>query len=92
MAARIGTLPVVETSEEIRLQLVKLLGGVLMKRCTAASLHAVMREVMAVFIHACNDPYHEVIKSTSKAVVALTQLIPRGAFDLVIPIGAFGGL
>eukprot|EP00959_Pyramimonas_sp_CCMP1952_P437024 9150315-Pyramimonas_sp.AAC.1 len=81
MAARIGNIPIVETSEEIRLQLVKLLGGALMKRCQASSLNLVMKEILAVLVHSCNDAFHEIVKSTSATVVVLTQAVPKDMLD-----------
>ena len=78
MAVRIGNLPIVETSEEIRLQLVKLLGGALMKRCQPSSLNGVMKEILAVLVYSCNDAFHEIIKASSATIVALTTAMPKG--------------
>lgn len=80
LITRIGTPPVQEPSEEIRLQIICLLGTLVAR----APIHALLnlRSELAMLLSASlEDPYHEIKKSAATCLSQLCQRLPPAALE-----------
>ncbi|GMH41563.1 hypothetical protein BSKO_09473 [Bryopsis sp. KO-2023] len=75
IANRMGKIPVQEGTEELRLMLVKLVGGPLMEK-VGSSLKGYVDELALHLCRAMEDPFHEVKKAGSSAIVKMCELLP----------------
>ncbi|KAH9305027.1 hypothetical protein KI387_009431, partial [Taxus chinensis] len=70
---RMGQLPLIESSEEIRLQMINFISSGCMKRCSEDTLKRVARDLPQVLCTSLGDQFHEIKKGASKAIVMLTE-------------------
>ncbi|KAJ7555166.1 hypothetical protein O6H91_05G024700 [Diphasiastrum complanatum] len=69
IADRLGQTPVPENSEEIRLQLLTLLSDSLLKRCSDATLMAVVNPLCNVIVSSLTDLFHGLKKAACQIIV-----------------------
>lgn len=74
IAERMGQLPLLEKSEEVRLQLINFLGNGCMTRCSGDTLKLVVGHLIQVLCISLGDQFHEIKKGASRAIVMLTEL------------------
>ncbi|MEW5314213.1 MAG: hypothetical protein WDW38_005727 [Sanguina aurantia] len=77
---RMGTLPVAETSEEIRLQLAELV-ATLVSRNTPSALSPYAADLCTLLARAIEDPFHDIKKCGCGCLVTLAQALPAGALQ-----------
>ncbi|KAK3262763.1 hypothetical protein CYMTET_28396 [Cymbomonas tetramitiformis] len=80
MVQRLGNVPVLEDSEEIRLQLVDLIGGPILKRCAAPAILTVLPDIVSILVRSFADSFHEIVKKAATTTVSLTESLPPGDF------------
>lgn len=73
IAERMGQLPFLEKSEEVRLQMINFLGSGCMIRCSGDTLKLVVRHLIQVLCISLGDQFHEIKKGASRAIVKLTE-------------------
>ncbi|GBG80246.1 hypothetical protein CBR_g30611 [Chara braunii] len=76
---RIGCVPTIEPSEELRLQMVTLLGDELLRKCSPGPIAEVAESIIKVLCQSLADPFHEIRKATCRAVAVLAQRAPTVA-------------
>eukprot|EP00898_Chlorokybus_atmophyticus_P003699 jgi/Chlat1/432/Chrsp103S00944 len=77
---RMGSTPVLEPSEEIRLQLMQLVGDVLPKR-DAGALQGFMDDVASIMCRSLLDTYHEIKKASCHGLVRIATTVPASAVE-----------
>lgn len=78
LVKRMGTLPVVEPSEEIRLEISTLISEII-SRADARSLGSFCGELCTILARCLEDGYHEIKKAGCTAVVTLCARAPAGS-------------
>mmetsp|Transcript_29245 Transcript_29245/g.93541 ORF Transcript_29245/g.93541 Transcript_29245/m.93541 type:complete len:731 (-) Transcript_29245:21-2213(-) len=78
---RVGQVPVQEPSEELRLQLVAMVGGPLARSAGGAAMGKFMDDISLILQRALQDAFHEVKKAACKAVEALCATCPLNALQ-----------
>mmetsp|Transcript_16748 Transcript_16748/g.46804 ORF Transcript_16748/g.46804 Transcript_16748/m.46804 type:complete len:975 (+) Transcript_16748:187-3111(+) len=74
---RMGSLPVEEPSEEVRLELAQLLGEQLAPRVAGHLLQSYKEELVAILMRCLEDSFHEIKKAGSAALVEITRQAAR---------------
>lgn len=74
IAERMGQLPLLEKSEEVRLEMINFLGSECMRRCSGDTLKLVVGHLIQVLCISLGDQFHEIKKGASRAIVMLTEL------------------
>ncbi|KAL2650888.1 hypothetical protein R1flu_019016 [Riccia fluitans] len=77
IAERMGQVPVLEESEDIRLQLVQLVTAMLSAQYPADACEAVADPLVKFLVVGLADQFHEVKKGVCQAVVCVSQRSPR---------------
>lgn len=80
LVRRYGQLPVQETAEEIRLQIVDLT-SLVVSRADARGLAAFAPDVCTVMCRALEDGYHDIKKAACSCLASLAARAPPGALD-----------
>lgn len=73
IAQRMGHLPLVESSEEIRLQMMNFICSGCIERCSEGTLKHVAQELTEVLCISLGDQFHEIKKGASRAIVMLME-------------------
>ncbi|XP_057853693.2 uncharacterized protein LOC131063777 isoform X2 [Cryptomeria japonica] len=73
IAQRMGHLPLIESSEEIRLQMMNFICSGCIKRCSENTLKLVAQELTQVLCISLGDQFHEIKKGASRAIVMLME-------------------
>ncbi|XP_024382362.1 uncharacterized protein [Physcomitrium patens] len=76
MALRMGQAPVLEDSEEIRLQLFSLLNDILLPECEISSLQTIIDPLHRILTVTLYDNFHEVRKSACRVLVTTANRDP----------------
>lgn len=74
---RIGTVELVEESEEVRLQLVEFLRAVVKKYSNTNELKPFLNDIVIILCESVKDKYPAVKESSCKCVMDLAQALPR---------------
>ncbi|KAG0623087.1 hypothetical protein M758_3G148000 [Ceratodon purpureus] len=77
MAERMGQVPVLEDSEEMRLQLLSLLNDVLLPECELLTLQNIIDPLHRIVTVTLNDHFHEVKKSACSVLVTTANRNPN---------------